>query len=408
MEHYRDDRTIKYEYVMEPWEIREFCLAALWEQIRCRKGVWLRLLLILVAELFLVPEAAALIAVMVVVMFIVSGIYQYVITARVLEGRPWCIWIEGDKFKAERGDSSEVSCRNIQFIRITRHLLMLGYLQSVKRPAWFIVPLRVFGNENEREAFLNRIRHPQAEGAENADEAESTSDSSTAAGRNPGQAAPQEYMGFSYILDGERWVRFQKGAADILNSASLGKPGRLYGMMVWGLLVAVVMTVCVYFAAGTFNVLLLGFCISMTVWMVLRLYCRNPEKALRKQLKSPEIAQKVCGFWQVTLTQEGIAVGMPMDMKSFYPWKSLAWLGEKEEAFYIFHQDKRHYIMIAKECFVSWAQVDAFHQICADKGIEKRAPGKAVYVPVWLTWVIFGLIMAVSLIIFILHLFLFT
>ena len=42
----------KYEYIMELSEIREFCRFAYLEQFKLRKGKWLGLLLIIVAEAF--------------------------------------------------------------------------------------------------------------------------------------------------------------------------------------------------------------------------------------------------------------------------------------------------------------------------------------------------------------------
>lgn len=387
----------KYEYVMESSEIREFCAASLWEQLKCRKGVWIRLLLIMAAELFIIPEAAVMLAVMLIVMFLASGIFNYRAITRILEGQPWSVWVEGDKLKVVRGDYSEVSCRNIQFIRMTKHLLMLGYLQSVKRPAWFIVPLRVFVDEKEREMFVARIRNPQTQAAAEYENAVGTGAGyADMTGQGMVNTAPQEYMRFTYMLDGERWVRFQKGAADILNSSSLGKPARFYGMIVWGCVMAAATTGCAYFVAGTLNWMLVCFCLAISIWMILRIYCCNPEKSIRKQLMAPEIAAKACGRWQVSLSEEGIAVSMPMEMKNFYSWESVEWLLEKEEVFYIFHKDKKHYIMIAKESFLSWAQVDGFHRLCADKGVRKTAAKQVHYVPGWLTWVWFGLIIGVS------------
>lgn len=198
MEEYRTDSIKKYEYVMEPSEIREFCLAVLWEQVKCRKGTWLRLLLIVALEFLIIPEAALLVVGLILLMFVVSGIYNYTVTYKLLSGQPWCVWVEDGKFKTVRGDYSEVPCRNIQFIRMKKHLVMLGYMQAVKRPAWFVMPLRVFVNAMEREDFLNQIRNPQAEAR-----AEYTG---AAYG---GMANPQEYMRFHFMLDGERWVRFQ-------------------------------------------------------------------------------------------------------------------------------------------------------------------------------------------------------
>lgn len=58
----------KYEYVMDEAEIREFCLHAFLEQLKYSKKTGIRLLVILVAELLLIPEAAALTVLLMVVM----------------------------------------------------------------------------------------------------------------------------------------------------------------------------------------------------------------------------------------------------------------------------------------------------------------------------------------------------
>lgn len=397
----------QYEYVMEGTEIREFCLAAWWEQCKCRKGVWLRLLLILTVEFFMIPKAAVLIVAMVVIMLLVSGVYNYKVTAGLLEGQPWKTRIAGDRLQVEKGDYSETPCRNIKFIRMTKHLLMLGYLQSAKRPVWFIVPLRVFGSKKEREMFLDRIRNPQGQAAAAyGDGMGNTAEDANMAGQEKEKTVSQEYMRFSYRLDAERWVRFQKGVAEILNSSSLGRPMRTYGVLVWGCVMAVTTIGCACVIAGNLHWLLVCYCLAVTVWLMLWIYYRDPEKSIRRQFKSPEVAAKACGIWQVSLSEEGITVNMPMEMKSFYPWRSLRWLVEKEEAFYLLHQDKRHYIMIAKDSFLSRDQVDAFLRICAQQGMQKTAAKKAYYMPGWLMGVLFGLIMAVSMVVFLVKIYL--
>ena len=382
----------EYEYVMDMSEIREFCRFAYVEQFKFRKWTWVRAMLIIVVEAFLIPEAALIVIILMMLSIITTGIYNYRSTVKLLEGQLWQIFcIENGRLRVLRGDCSEVPCSSIQFIRRTRRLLMLGYLQGPKRPAWFVMPLRIFRDEQELEAFLSLFRSPQAgAGGEGYGSVNRTEERAEMAEQEP------EYMRFSYLLDGERWVRFQKGAADIVNSGSLGKPTRTYGMIIWGCVMAVVLVLCTCFAAGMFSWWLFYYSLALAVWLVLRLFARNPEKRIRKQLTAPEVAVRECGPWQVSLTEEGVTVSMPMDMKNFYSWTSLEWLVEKEEAFYLFHKDKKHFIMIAKECFVSWEQVDVFHQICADKGIKKVMPKKARYVPGWLTWVILGLIIFVG------------
>ena len=66
----------RYEYVMDEAEIREFCLRAFLEQLKCSKKTGIRLLVILAAELLLVPEAAALTVLLMAVMVAAVGIYN--------------------------------------------------------------------------------------------------------------------------------------------------------------------------------------------------------------------------------------------------------------------------------------------------------------------------------------------
>ncbi|MDE7198069.1 MAG: hypothetical protein K2O15_04205, partial [Lachnospiraceae bacterium] len=354
---------------MDLSEIREFTRIALWEQLRHQKGKWFRVLLIIVLEAFFIPEAAVIIAFLMIASLIAVGIYNYRTTVKLLEGQMWTVFRIGDgRLRVARNDCSEIPCREIQFIRRTKRLLMLGYMQSPKRPAWFVMPLRVFGDGQELEAFLDLIRNPKEGGGDGFEEA---AEYAGTAVREPGYTAPQEYMRFSYLLDKERWVRFQKGAADLLNGGSLGSAARRYVMMIWGCVMTAVLISCTYIVVGTFYWTLVCYSMALAVWLILRLYCRDPEKGIRKQLRTPEIAARACGSWQVVLAEKGITVNMPMEMKNFYPWESLEWLLETEEVFYVFHKDKKHFIMIAKEWFVRWEQVDVFHRICAEQGIKK-------------------------------------
>lgn len=419
------DNSRKYEYVMDLSEIREFCRFAYWEQLKQRKRKWIAILLIIAAEAVFLPEAAMIVSIVLVVSLIATGIYFYRSTIRLLEGQLWTVFrIEDDKLRVTRGSCVEIPFRSIQFIRRTKRLIMLGYMQNVKRPAWFVMPFRAFGNEQEAEAFLDRIRSAQAQpdfagptkpmrgGADFAGAAGQMPgqvDFTGAAGKMPGQPdipdqakqgadgeAPREYMRFSYFLDPERWVRLQKGAADLLNGGTFGRAARTYGMIIWGSVTAVALSICTCLVVGEVQWMLVCYSVLLAVWLVLRLFGRDPGKRIRKQLDAPEIAARSCGPWQAVLTEEGVTVHMPMDMKSYYGWESLMWLIETQEAFYLFYRDKKHFIMIAKESFVSWDQVDAFYRICKEHGVQKIMPKRARYVPEWLTWTIFALIMLVS------------
>ena len=358
----------RYEYVMDEAEIREFCLRAFLEQLKCSKKTGIRLLVILAAELLLVPEAAALTVLLMAVMVAAVGIYNYAATSKLLRGQPGSVWIEDGRLKAQRRDYGEIPCRDIKLLRRTKRLLMMGYMQGARRPVWFMIPLRSFRDGHEVDLFLAALRDPVTQ--------ENYYD--------------QAYLRFQFQIDGERWVRLQKGAADLINGGSLGRSARTNGILIWGSVMTVVLTVVSCLISGRFHWMFVCYGFVLAVLMCLRLYCLDPEKPIRNQLKQPEVAARACGLWQVSLTEEGVSLAMPAGIRNVYLWASLAWLLETEEAFYLFHKDKKHFVMIAKESFLSWDQVDLFHRICADHGIQKIVPKKARYVPGWLIWTLFG------------------
>lgn len=358
----------RYEYVMDEAEIREFCLRAFLEQLKCSKKTGIRLLVILAAELLLVPEAAALTVLLMAVTVAAVGIYNYAATSKLLIGQPGSVWIEDGRLKAQRRDYGEIPCRDIKLLRRTKRLLMMGYMQGARRPIWFMIPLRSFRDGHEVDLFLAALRDPVTQ--------ENYYD--------------QAYLRFQFQIDGERWVRLQKGAADLINGGSLGRSARTNGILIWGSVMTVVLTVVSCLISGRFHWMFVCYGFVLAVLMCLRLYCLDPEKPIRNQLKQPEVAARACGLWQVSLTEEGVSLAMPAGIRNVYLWASLAWLLETEEAFYLFHKDKKHFVMIAKESFLSWDQVDLFHRICADQGIQKIVPKKARYVPGWLIWTLLG------------------
>lgn len=394
----------RYEYVMDEAEIREFCLHAFLEQLKYSKKTGIRLLVILAAELLLIPETAALTVLLVIVMVAAVGIYNYAATSKLLRGQPGSVWIEDGKLRARRRDYGEISCRDIKLVRRTKRLLMMGYLQRAGRPAWFMIPLRSFRDMSEVDMFLAMLRNPAAQGnycdqtsqysagvgeADLAGQENTGADFANRIGQNIETGEAREYLRFQFQLDGERWVRLQKGAADIVNGGSLGKTARLYGMLVLGcvMLAALVSVSCL--VAKKFDWLIVGYSFALTILLILKLYYTDPEKLIRKQLMAPEAAARASGLWQVSLTEEGVSQTMPADIKNVYLWTSLVWLVETEEAFYLFHKDKKHFVMIAKESFQSWEQVRFFHQMCADHGIQKVVPKKVRYMPLWLLVALF-------------------
>lgn len=370
----------KYEYVMEEAEIRECGLFLTWEYVKCNKRTWLFLLVILAAELILGPTYIVATALLSMVLILIMCVNCYRLTTRALRGQPVSIWIEGNRLKARRRDYSEIPCTDIQMIRRTKRLLFMGYTQGDKRQAWYVIPLRCFAGEQEVERFLAMLHGSYGQEQNPCQE------------HNTDRQAQQEDIRLSFQMDGESWGRLQKGAADLGNSGSMGRPARFKGMMLWVCAVTVFVLIATGLAVKKIDLPIVCFDVALTAWMGVWLFYRNPEKRIRKQLKAPQLLAAVCGLWQFSFTNEGICVDMPQDRKSIYQWQSLSWLFETQEAFYFFHQDRKRFIAIPKKSFVTREQVEIFYRLCADHGIQRMAAKKARYVPGWFLWIIFGLI----------------
>lgn len=395
----------KYEYVMDEPEIRECGLFLLGEYVKSNKRTWLLFLLIVAAEWILIPKYAVVLAPLAVALILILCVYYYMATAKILRGQPSAVWIEGDRLKAQRRDYSEIPCTDMQTVRRKKRLLMLGFAQGDKRQVWFVVPLRVFADGQEEERFLAMLHNPQnqrqgqnvSQGqkqwqGQNGSQENIDLESQYNAGADSADSSVREYLNLSCRMDEERWVRLNKGAADLVNGGSLGKPARFRGMILWLCIVPVVLLAVTGLTARKMDLPIVCFDIALAVWTSFWLFYRNPEKRIRKQIKTPQALRFLCGLWQFSLTQEGICIRMPADRKNVYMWKSLAWMLETEDAFYFFSEDKKRFFAIPKEGFVSREQVELFHRICAERGIKKMAPKKARYVPGWLLVVIFGLI----------------
>ncbi len=358
--------TKKYEYILEQPEIMEFCCHAWAESAKLKKWMWLRLMLVLVLECILLPRVAVWIVVMVIAVILLSSVVSCIRIGKSITGCQWTIWVENGALKADRGGSSEVPCRNIQLIRTTRRLLMLGYLQTAQRPAWFIVPLRVFADRQEQECFLDRIRNPQT--------TEECSIHTEPA---------KDGLSFAYSLDDAKWVHLQKGALGIMTSGTIGMRERIRIVLIWSLFSVFVMLSCIYLAVGylSWQFVLTGLCVAALI--TVRVMLRDPEKALRKQIRTPAVRDRECGAWQVTLSESGVCTKLPGGLRNEYPWETLAYLVETEEAFYIFHRDRKHYALIAKESFRDWDQVSALHGLCARKGVRYVLRRRMHYLPDW-------------------------
>lgn len=360
----------KYEYVLEPAEIREFYWKMVVEEFKKKLVFWVLFAILWLLGACYFPKGGIAVILLLVLFSAMVFIRNNVIIRKQLAGQHWTLWVENGRLKSRRCNYSEIPCESIQFIRITRRLLMLGYLQAPKRVAWYVVPLRVFQDVQERDGFIDRIRKPwQTFTTEEPMEAE--------------EEPTQRYLRLAYMLDTEKWVRFSRRALAIIQAGTLGKKERMQGMVLCGCLIAVVLPVSLSFAAGGFSWILMGFCIFLATMTILRIYFRDPEKNLRKQVQTPLMVNSVCGLCQVSFAEDGITVEMAGQTKSVYIWEFLAYLVETEEVFYLFGRDKRQFIMVAKESFQTWDQVHCFRRLCGDKGIRMLPEKRMHYVPTW-------------------------
>lgn len=395
----------KYEYVMDKTEVRECSLFLLWEIVKQQKGFWLTFALFLAVMEFAFDET--FLTLLGIGVFLVRGLSGYGAVAKILRGQPSAVWIEGDKLKATRRDYIEIPCKDIQKIRRTKRILLMSCVQEEGRESWFMIPLRTFAGEQEVEGFLAMLQGSQNQeqnqwqAQDRLRETEINRYSQYRAQTNFADSSSRmtdgedmrEYLRLSCQMNGERWVRLQRGTVDLLNDGSLGTHRRLRGMTLQLCVVAGVLTAYSWLEMGKLDLLLLVFLIALSAWLSVWLWWRDPEKKIRRQWLTPQALFFVCGFWQFSLTEKGICVSMPADRKKGYLWERLSLMAETENAFSFFSHEKKPILTIPKESFATWEQADLFQRICAERGIKKIAPKKARYVPGWLMGILLGVIL---------------
>lgn len=374
----------KYAYILDQTEIREFAFHAMLEQVKYHKGRWFRLLVILVLELILLPRVAGWMAVLIAALLLVAAVRTYGGIRKSLSGQQWTVWLEGGLLKSERGGASEMPCASLRLFRTTRRLLMLGYLQTPQRPAWFVIPLRAFVNAQERECFLEQVRNPQAA----AEPKEMVSEEG------------KEGIRFTYMLDETKWIHFHKSAGGILSSGTLDRAERVRTVLLWSICTVILLFSFVYLVEGRIDWQWGMYALGIAALMIVRILFRDPERALKKQIRLPAVRDRECGEWKVTLSETGVVTRLSTGVGNTYTWEMVGWLVETEDAFYFFHKDKRHYVLITKESFQEWNQVSVMRELSARKGVKHVQARKAHYLPDWafvLTAVLFAILCIVTM-----------
>lgn len=372
----------KYSFCLTKQENLEFCLKSFWEQQRLRSYSWLPVLIIVVLEcIWFWQYGLILLAFLVLVVAALLG-YNYNALKKNLCEKMRCMWVEDGMLKVESEVYGEVPLSTITRIRLTRHLLLLGYYQAKRQPVWYPMPLRVFADQQEREDFLASIRNPVRHPKTEADVA-------------PGWEETQ-YLHLSFEMDEEKWAGILTDVTGVIRAGTLLEKGDkkpVFGIVSAAILVLAGVLGWLFPDMG--RVLLAVCLIVLLVWLFL---CKNrkvdPEKKIRRQLRRGLLQNDVCGEWQVMLTRDDVRVKRPGENRTVLPAGTLHSLVETKGGFYFFQKDKRHFLPVLRMCPESDGREETLRQWCADRRIPV-IPGKRMkYMPGWIFYALLVLVIA--------------
>lgn len=366
----------KYSFSMTKKEIMEFSLRAFLEQMRLQIALWLGMIAICVLEILVVHRLGIFFVVFILGLIILVVCQSYSMMKKNLYGKTRTMWVEEGMLKVDGEVYGEMPCSNIQVIRKTGNLLMLGIYQAKKRLAWYPMPLRVFSDRQDMDEFLKMVQHPLASYGQNAytvpvDDKDADKD-----------VSESELFHFFFRINEEKWERILFDTTDIIHSGVLG--GSNKSKVIW----AVLGVESVIFICGCIfnaNHILWGafFGILLVLLAFANIAMSDPKKRIKKQLKKGILQNDVYGEWQVSITENGVTWNGPNQGRTMMSWDKFSWLVETESAFYLFWTDKRHFVMILKECIGSYEQAEALKQLCTNKNIAVIIGKKVKYVPNW-------------------------
>ena len=375
----------KYTFQMTKEEVRELWSRVIWEQLRVRRFRWLLFLVILAVECILLswPGALTVVALLlgIYMAFIVRG--YFTIKGQLCE-KTRTMWIEDGMLKGNvEGEMyNEISCSYITEIRMTRHVLMLGFCEAAKTIRWYSIPLRVFADERERDRFIELIKDPQTAG-ERADSPEESREASC--------GEEQEYLSLSFQVGDEEWVRMMADATEIIQAGTLNE--RKKNILPWIILTAVfIMLPCWavwrYPDAGkvTHIALLMGMLIFL---MLLRKRSVNPEKEIRKRVRRGTNRYRAEDIWETSVTETGIRQGISGKSSATVPWDGLFGMVETEMGLFFYQKDKKSFLFLPKWSMESSEQIESLRGLCREKHLEILAGKRKKYVPNWVFTILF-------------------
>lgn len=385
----------KYSFQMTKEEVRELCLRALWERILLMRFRWLLVPAILAADcIFLSWTVALATGILLLLIFVLIPMWNIRVMEKQLCGKTRTIEVEAGMLKSgiEGELYHEIPCSSITEVRMTRHLLMLGFHQASKVIAWYPIPLRVFADEQERDSFLESVRNPHTIVSDMGEYGE------TSAIGFEGQAAEkaeQEYFRIISQVGEEEWVRMMATATEIIQARTLGERKN---WLVWIVLTAI-FPVLSYGAARFFPgaaslIHFLSLLCILFFFSLLRNLLENPERKIRTQLRKGMVQNNVLGAWETSVTEMGIRQSISGKNSAMIPWESLLCAVETDNELFFYQKDQMHYTAIQKKGLESREQIESLKGLCREKHLEVLVGKRKKYVPGWLITLLTAVVLA--------------
>lgn len=364
-----------YTFNLTKKEVLEFSIQTVLERMKRRPVFWIIFLLIFILNIQ-ISLRGGLIIMLCMLSFIILFILQtYLLMKKEFHEAQRSIWVENAMLKMSLDIYNEIPLNDICTIRKSRHMIMLEDQQSEKRIIWYPIPFRVFESSKEQEIFLESIQHPQQETSEDRNSFEM---------KNEGR----ELFHFLPQLNDEKWVQLLKDERAIRATKTLGKEKKHFTFLIIYVFFVILFALSGVLKDITQILTISVFMIILMVLFWLKIIYGNPEKKMRRQLKSGLLQKHIYKGCKISVFEHGVMIDSAEKRKSIMPWDTLGWLVETEFAFYLFKKDKVCYVIVPKKCLENWGQAVAMCRLCEGKGIPVLRGRKMKYTPNWIFYLL--------------------
>lgn len=340
----------KYSFQMTKEEVRDFCLRALWEQILLMRFKWLLVPAVLAAScIFLSWTVALATGILLLLIFVLIPMWNNRVMEKQLCGKTRTIEVEAGMLKSGKEGElyHEVPCSSITEVRMTCHLLMLGFHQASKVIAWYPIPLRVFADEQERDSFLESVRNPHTAVSDMGEYGET---SVIDFGGQAAEKSEQEYFRLTFQVGEEEWVKMMATATEIIQAGTLGERKNC---LVWIVLAAVFSVLSCgaarFFPSAAEIIHFMSIIGIFFFFSLLRNLLVNPERKIRTLLRKGKVQNNVLGAWETSVTEMGIRQSISGKNSALIPWESLLCAVETDNELFFYQKDQSHYTAIQKK-----------------------------------------------------------